>query len=262
MKKIIISSLLLTVIANILILQQSSNLSNINNIYTMFFYIHDINFNFTFLVIYLIAFVWCVLLDIYEIRHNHFDYNIIERIGYNKNFKNNLKSILLKTFIFKLLFDIMFIASQWIRGLRFSFEYNPTMFQDVTQFSENLMNNLIIYTITSLLGMMLLSIFIYSLIDYINNKYIFLLFMPAMCLLTTILYIIMYKFLYNPLMTIVNDDRITRIILTIYSPFQLIEPGMLWKSYGLLSFGLSFALLGVITVILLVMSRRKRLIYG
>lgn len=112
----------------------------------------------------------------YKNKYSKFDNFVITRVKRKKRIKYEIKSILIWSFIFRVLLHILvlIIINYFFVELHFSFYKDPSYYPNgFFTFSNSSLGSLIIFTIYSSIGFSIFSLFIYSLISYIKNYYVY-----------------------------------------------------------------------------------------
>ena len=108
----------------------------------------------------------------YKNKYSKFNNFIITRVGNKKRMKYEIKSVLIGSFIFRLLLHVLvlIVINYFFVKIQFSFHNDPSYYPNgFFAFSSSSVISLIIYILYSSIGFSIFSLFIYSLIFFIKN---------------------------------------------------------------------------------------------
>lgn len=188
-----------------------------------------------FIIIYLICLGLFALSDSYNFRYEKSEQNIILRLGNKKYYIYNVFKIFSKAIMFSLLIHLITIL---FINIIYSFDYNYYEYLQNIYFSKNVIINITIFCILSILGSGIFCISLYPFIYFINNKYVFRVFPAVWFFCTIIIGFVISGFIQN----IFGDSILIKTLSVSIVPTSLIEPGCGWYLYAFEDFIAGFTL--------------------
>lgn len=253
-KRTIIISGILVVIGNLLIFTNPYNDFDKNYGISVYFNIISINRNVIYFIAYTLLMPSIVLMDYFDYNFNKFNYFIIERIGIREYYKKALLNIFVITILSTLFINLCLLLSIGILWSNISFE--PQYIYNL--FSENTFINIVIYFILSAIGTAFFSMFMFSIINFINNKYIYRGFISILTFTTIILCTFIAPFIFSVFRLLFNNKTIFKTIIFSIVPSGLLTPGMIFEYYGFLNFVSSLIFYGFAFVMCMIVSEKMR----
>lgn len=255
--RILLIVFLLTVIGYLVIYLDPYNNYESNFGVTVFFDLLSINRKLFFSVTYLVAFPFVQLMPIFYKKENSFENLVIMRITHNGYLKYCAKKIILNYSIF-----IISLYVSLLLMIHFSWSTISFVPQHVFPlFSENAFINLILFLFTSIIGNIIFSLFLFTLIYYFKNRYSYML-LPLVLTFSSILLGILFSVICIPLLLFIQKPELIKSLAFSISPLNLTVPGMLFESDGMIGFLCSSILFLVITSILIFVSQYRRIRNG
>ncbi len=162
----------------------------------------------------------------YKNKYSKFQKFIITRVTNKVRTKYEIKKVLIYSFIFRILLHILvfFIINTFFVEINFSFYKDPSYYPDgFFALSSNCFLSFILFIIYSSIGFSVFSLFIYSLIYYIRNFYVY----KVSGIIMSIIGVFLPAFLGNLYLSISNNYNSLGIglLYLIYSG-NLLSPGI------------------------------------
>jgi hypothetical protein len=255
--RILLIVFLLTVIGYLIIYLDPYNNYESNFGITVFFDLLSINRKIFFSVIYLVAFPFVQLMPIFYKKENGFENLIILRITHKGYLKYCTKKIIVNYSIF-----IISLYASILLMIHFSWSTISFVPQHVFPlFSENAFINLILFLLSSTIGNVIFSLFLFTLIYYFKNRYSYVL-LPIVLTFSSILLGILLSIICIPLLLFIQEPALIKSLAFSISPLNLTVPGILFESDGMIGFLCSSILFLGITIILIFSSQYRRIRNG
>lgn len=249
LKKYIVRTIAITcillILGNILLYLNPNN--NFDNDYgiSIYFGLISINRNIIFLITYTLLLPGIILIDYYDYAINKFDYMIIQRIGVNQYYKRALENIFVITFFATLFINLCLLIC--IGFIWSNISFTPQYIYEL--FSQDTFKNIVCYLFFCSIGTSFFSMFMFSIIDFIKNKYVYRGFIPILIFTTIIFCTFIFPFLSGIGSILFKNLLIFKTIIFSFVPSGLLTPGMIYESYGFLNFGCSFLIYFVCFVV-------------
>lgn len=186
--------------------------------------------------------------------NNHFVSYINTRISYKKYSFLILFKTFFNSFLFYILLNVAILLI--IHFLYFPINFN-TDFNIYKLFSDNQVTNLCFYIFFSSIGFAIYNSFLLQLIPFIKNEFIY----RAISLLNFIIGLLLFIAIQQ-FMGIFGSSDLIRIISSFIVPINLFTPGLLFESYGFLSFICSAIFYILISLVLYILSYRELISNG
>lgn len=230
-RTIVVSSILI-IFANLLIYFNPNHNYDKNYGISVFLGVLSINRNVIFFIAYMLLLPSIILIDYFDYDFNKFNYLAYERIGVKSYNKFSVKSISLVTFMATLFINLSLLISIGFVWSNISFE--PQHIYDL--FSQDTFINLFSFIICSSLGAVVLSLFLFSMIKLIKNKYVFRSLIPIITFASVILCSLITPLLLTLFNAKLNDALLLKNVIFSIVPCGLLTPGLIFESNGLLNF--------------------------
>lgn len=255
-KRVLLVTFLLLVIGNVLLFINPNNDFDIDYGVSIYFNMVSINRNIIFFVSDLLLLPSIVLMDYFDYFDNRFCNLMVERIGIKKYHINALYKIFIVSFLASLFInfvELICFGSVW-SNISFSKQYIFEIF------STNTLVNVSIYILLSAFGTGLYSMFLYSIIPIIKNKYVYRGISVIITFITLIFSTLITPVLSIPLGLIIHNNAIVKTILLSFIPSGLITPGLIYEEYGLINFICCLIIYGILFVVFMKVNEfmRKR----
>lgn len=257
-KKYIIRTIIITfillILGNLIIAMNPYNDFDSNYGVSVFFSIVSINRNVTYIIAYTLLLPSVVLMDYFDYSFNKFNYLMIERIGVKEYNKRALLNIFIVTFLSTIFINLCLLVSIGLIWSNISFE--PQYIYNL--FSEDTFTNITIYFILSSLGTAFLSIFMFSIISFIKNKYVYRGFISILTFSSVIFCTTIAPFFSLAFGSLFENSTILKNVIFSIVPCGLLTPGMIFESYGFLNFSCSLVIYFIIFIICMKISEKIR----
>ena len=161
----------------------------------------------------------------YQNKYNDFQKYIVTRIGYKKRMIYEIKNVLTISFLLRLFIHIFLIIIIHIFYSRFVFiEYQDISFypEGVAALFYNSKISLLLYIVYSSIGFSVFSLFMYSLIYYIKNKYIY----KVSGIIIFILLVVITALIGNQLYIVFENIKFANPLLQALATTSLLCPGL------------------------------------
>lgn len=258
-KKYIIRTIIVTgillLVGNIIISMNPYNDFDRDYGVSVYFSLMSINRNVIYFISYTLLFPSIILMDYYDYSFTKFNYFIFERIGIKEYYRKALMNIFVVTFLSTLFINLCLLISVGVIWSNISF--SPQYIYNL--FSNNTFVNLLTYLIFSSIGSGFFSMFLFSIISFIKNKYVYRGIVVILTFSSVILCTILGPFLF-PLASLFSNITMYKTVIFSLVPCGLLTPGMIFESYGFLNFVCSFLIYLICFVICMKISdaiRRK-----
>jgi hypothetical protein len=190
-----------------------------------FYNINDYG-GFIFFIIYVSFFLSNLINDIfYENKYSKFQNLIIARTGHKKRLKYEIKTVLIVSFIFRIILNLLLLLIIHLKYSHIVFKE----YSDISYYSDGLVGlfinskvSLILYLIYSAIGFSIMSLFNYSLINLIKNKYVYRISGVIFPILLTILSALIGNLLYQSF----DNIKFANPLLQIFNAMSLLCPGI------------------------------------
>jgi len=255
--RILVLVITLTVSGFMIISFDPYNNYDINYGISVFFGLISINRNVVFTIVYFIALPFVQLTSIYLKFENKFDNTITTRISLRKYYFYCIRKIAMNTFIFTTCTYLALLSMIHIYWSSVSFVPQHIF----PLFSEKTIQNIVLFLITSTIGNILFSLFLFSIMYYFKDRYSFSLF-PVVLVLSSIIICMFLTFLLSPLVFFINDASLIKSLAFSLSPLSIIMPGLLFESSGMSEFIFGTFTYSILTFLFLNLSSKRRLING
>lgn len=178
----------------------------------------------------------------YKNKETGFQKFIVTRVNPKQRKRTEILSVLLISFIFRIIIHIITILTIYslTKGLRLDFYGDPSYFpSSFFAFSNNSIISFILYIIYSSIGFSIFSLFLYSLINYTKNYYVY----KSLGIIIAIIGVLIPAFIGNIGLNYIDESNpiFTAFLYSIYSA-GLISPGIetLNSASGILNLHLYF----------------------
>jgi len=189
------------------------------------------------------------LLDEFESVKNHHHYMTITRIGYKEYLKRTLLTTFMTAFLSRLLTELAAVNCIHFFYSRFDFQ---ELLGYMVLVNDSPLVNTAVYIVLASLGTGVFSCFWFSLIQFINNKYIY----RGIMILWQFIAMIGASFLVSLFNT--HTEK-AFAVLTAFVPTSLMTPGQIYESQCILNFSCALFVYGFLTMILLFVTYKERL---
>lgn len=191
------------------------------------------------------------LITYYDSFHNKHQELCILRIGNKKFYCHTLIKLFFFSFLFRLIIEVLFITNIHFFQSNIDFT-NPVHTHPI--FGEYAMKNLVIYILFTSIGTGIFSCFWFSLNYFIKNKYIY----RGIMVLWLFLSMTIFSSLYGILGFFLGQGDKALSLATSITPISLLTPGVLYESYGFVNFTGGMILYSLATVVLIMITIRKK----
>lgn len=202
---------------------------------SVYFSLMSINRNVIYFISYALLLPSIILMDYYDYAANKFNYLMYERVGVKKYYKNSLINIFIVTFLATLFINLCLLVSVGLIWSNISFVPQNIY----TLFSEDTFTNLFVYFILSSIGTGFFSMFMFSIINFIKNKYVYRGIVAILTFSSVIFCTIIGPLLF-PLSSLFENLTMFKTFVFSLIPCGLLTPGMIFENYGFLNFICSF----------------------
>ena len=216
------------------------------------------NVNLLFQLAFLMTFFVFIVSRFYMMQHHHFDNFIITRISYAKYYRKSCYAVFCTTFIVMLLFHI----SMFVVPLLLHYHYVPYQIErEMVLFYGNMGVDIAIYMLLSSLGMGLFFMVLYAASYLIHNKYIYYVLPCCVIFCSLIVFVAISSFINGNFYITGKSLDMVRTICCMITPMNLYTPGLMFESYGWISFLSSCLLYVAAFIILTKLTTRMRMKY-
>lgn len=176
---------------------------------------------------FIIAFLSSGFINIvfYQNKYNDFQKYIITRVGYQKRLLYEIKTVVKVSFMMRFFLHVFLIVIIHLCYSRFAFtEYSDITFyyDGVAGLFGNSKVSLLLYILYSSIGFSVFSLFLYSLIYFIKNKYIYKVSGIILCVLLTI----SGSLIGNQLYKMFDNIKFANPLLQAVATISLFSPGV------------------------------------
>lgn len=191
------------------------------------------------------------LITYYDSFQNKHQELCVLRIGYKNFYCHTLMKLFFFSFIFRLIIEILFIIN--IHFFQSNIDFiNPVATHQI--FGNYAMKNIVIYIMFASIGTGIFSCFWFSLNYFIKNKYIY----RGIMVLWLFLSMIGLSALYGIIGIFLGQgDKVLSLASSI-SPASLLTPGVIYESYGFVNFTGGVVLYSLATIVLIMVTIRKK----
>ena len=129
-------------------------------------------------------------------------------------------------------------------------------------FSQNTFINITLYLLLSSVGVGFYAMFLFSIISFIKNKYVFRGFTAILTFATIVFSTFLSPVISAILQLFITDKIFIKTITLSFLPCGLITPGMIYENYGFLNFLCSFVIYTIGFIFCMKLAELLRRKYG
>lgn len=257
-KRTLIVTILLILIGNLLIYFNPNNNFERDYGISIYFNMISINRNIIFFVANILLIPSIVLIDYYDYYSNKFYYYIVERVGIKEYNTRALRNIFITSILSNLFINFCLLLSVGIIWSNISFAPQHIF----EMFSQNTFINITLYLLLSSVGVGFYAMFLFSIISFIKNKYVFRGFTAILTFATIVFSTFLSPVISAILQLFITDKIFIKTITLSFLPCGLITPGMIYENYGFLNFLCSFVIYTIGFIFCMKLAELLRRKYG
>lgn len=166
-----------------------------------------------------------VVNNFYENKYSKFQNFIVTRTGRKKRLIYEIVNVLISSFLFRIIVHIfmLVVIHLFFSNIEFTIHTDLSYYRSAfISLNTNPYVSLLIYIIYSSVGFSIFSLFVYSMISFIKNKYVY----KVSGIISFILLIVIGAFLGNELYKYFDNIKFFNPVIQAFNTFNLISPGV------------------------------------